>query len=81
MLVFSLKPGSTFMIGPEGEVTVTVLDVVGGRVRVGIRAPRTVPVDREQLFLKKQAERRQQKAPRSAEVSVTTRARRLPRRT
>lgn len=61
MLVLTLKPGKSLMIGDNGDVTVTVLEVGGGRVRIGVRAPRELAVDREEVYRRKQAERRQDK--------------------
>jgi carbon storage regulator len=39
------------MIGEN--VTVTVMEVVGNRVRIGIEAPKNIVVDREEIYLKK----------------------------
>jgi carbon storage regulator len=47
MLVLSRKPGEKVVIG-EG-ITVTVLEVVGNRVRVGIEAPGDVRILRGEL--------------------------------
>lgn len=44
MLVISQKKGQVFRIGRD--ITVTVLDVTAGKVRLGIDAPRSVPVVR-----------------------------------
>ncbi|MGH8427916.1 MAG: carbon storage regulator [Gammaproteobacteria bacterium] len=46
MLILSRRAGQTVTIG-EG-VTVTVLEVKGGRTRLGINAPRDVAVEREE---------------------------------
>ena len=48
MLVLTRRPGESIMIGDE--VVVTVLDVRGDVVRVGIKAPRTVQVHREEVY-------------------------------
>ena len=48
MLVLTRRPGESIMIGDE--VVVTVLDVRGDVVRVGIRAPRSVQVHREEVY-------------------------------
>ena len=48
MLILTRRVGETLMIG--GEVTVTVLGVKGNQVRVGINAPKDVPVHREEIF-------------------------------
>ena len=47
MLVLSRRPGETVFIG-EG-VSVTVLGVKGNQVRIGITAPKDVPVHREEI--------------------------------
>ena len=46
MLVLSRKPGQRVCIGDEIEVT--VLDIRGSRVRLGVNAPRHVPIDRQE---------------------------------
>ena len=47
MLVLSRKPGERIMIGEDIEVT--VLDIRGSRVRLGVNAPRHVPIDRREF--------------------------------
>ena len=48
MLVLSRRVGESIVIGED--VTVTVLEVRGDVVRVGIQAPRSVTVHREELI-------------------------------
>ncbi len=48
MLVLSRKVGEQLMIGDD--VTVTVLSVRGNQVRIGVTAPKEVPVLREELI-------------------------------
>ena len=49
MLVLTRKPKESLMIGDDIEVT--VLSVMGERVRIGIQAPREVPVYRKEIYL------------------------------
>ncbi len=48
MLVLSRRPGESIVIG--GEVVVTIVEVRGGQVRIGIDAPRSVEVHREEIY-------------------------------
>lgn len=48
MLVLSRRIGESVMIGDD--VTVTILDVRGDVVRVGIDAPRSIAVNRAELL-------------------------------
>jgi carbon storage regulator len=48
MLVLSRKPGEALRIGDEVEIT--VVEVRGDMVRIGIQAPRTVQVWRKELW-------------------------------
>jgi carbon storage regulator len=48
MLVLTRRAGETVVIG--GDVQVTVLDVRGAQVRVGINAPKSVPVHRQEIY-------------------------------
>jgi carbon storage regulator len=48
MLILTRRVGETVMIG--NDVTVTVLGVKGNQVRVGINAPKTVAVHREEIY-------------------------------
>ena len=54
MLMLSRRPGERVVIGED--VTVTVLEVSGQTVRLGISGPKEVPVYREEVWLAVQAE-------------------------
>lgn len=55
MLILGRRVGGTLMIG-DG-ITVTVLSVKGGTVRLGVTAPKDVRVDREEVRARILAER------------------------
>jgi carbon storage regulator len=55
MLVLTRKSNQSIMIGDEIEIT--VLAVMGEKVRVGIEAPRSVPVFRKEVYLEIEQER------------------------
>ncbi len=48
VLILTRRVGETVMIGDS--VTVTVLRVKGNQVRLGVNAPKTVSVQREEIF-------------------------------
>ena len=48
MLILTRRVGEAVVIGEE--VTVTVLGVKGNQVRVGVNAPKSVSVHREEIF-------------------------------
>lgn len=47
MLVLSRKKNEAIVIG--GEVIITVVEVRGDKVRLGIQAPKEVPVHRQEV--------------------------------
>jgi carbon storage regulator len=49
MLVLTRKSNQSIMIGDEIEVS--VLSVMGEKVRIGIQAPQHVPVFRKEIYL------------------------------
>ena len=55
MLVLTRKRDETIMIGDEIEVT--VVDIRGDKVRLGINAPKSVSVDRREVYEAKKRDR------------------------
>jgi len=53
MLVLTRKKHQSIMVGDNIEIS--VLDVIGDKVRIGIQAPREVSVFRKEVFLEIQA--------------------------
>jgi len=49
MLVLTRKSNQSIMIGDEIEVS--VLSVMGEKVRIGIQAPQKIPVFRKEIYL------------------------------
>jgi len=49
LLVLTRKTGQSIMIGDDVEIT--LLDVDGAKVRIGIKAPQSVPVHRKEIYL------------------------------
>jgi carbon storage regulator len=47
MLVLTRKVGETLMIGDS--IRVTILDIQESQVRIGIAAPTSVPINREEV--------------------------------
>jgi carbon storage regulator len=54
MLILTRRPQEAIRVG--NDVTITVLGVEGGKVRIGITAPRHISVDRQEVYERKQRE-------------------------
>jgi carbon storage regulator len=57
MLILTRRVGEAVVI--DEEVTVTVLGVKGNQVRIGVNAPKSVSVHREEIFERIKNERAQ----------------------
>jgi carbon storage regulator len=56
MLVLTRKSNQSIMIGDDIEVS--VLAIMGEKVRIGIQAPRDIPVFRKEVYLEIRDEQR-----------------------
>lgn len=74
MLVLSRRAGESVMVG--SDIVVTVLEVRGDVVRIGVKAPRSVQVHREEVFVAVQ--RQNQEAASPSEQAVAALAAALP---
>ena len=72
MLVLSRRVGESVVLGDD--ITVTVLEVRGDVVRVGIDAPRSVQVNRAELLVQLEEENRQAASPSEDVVAGLARA-------
>ncbi len=69
MLVLSRKKNESIIIGED--IVITVIEVRGDKVRLGIQAPREVPIHRSEVYDAIQAETLSLPAEESTEVSST----------
>ena len=58
MLILSRRVGQSIFIGDDIEVRIQQVDGRSGAVRVGIKAPREVEVDREEIRMRRNREKR-----------------------
>lgn len=54
MLALSRKTGESIVI--NNDVEITVLEIKGDQVKIGIKAPKSVPVYRKEIFVQIQEE-------------------------
>ncbi|MCW2818192.1 MAG: carbon storage regulator [Marmoricola sp.] len=66
MLVLSRRVGESIAIGDD--VVVTVLEVRGDVIRVGIDAPRSVAVHRAELLVQLESSNQQSSSPSDADI-------------
>ena len=65
MLVLSRKSNESIII--NNNITVTVVEIRGDKVRLGVEAPKEVPVHRNEVY---EAIRRNQQKPEAGDQSV-----------
>lgn len=61
MLVLTRKLGASLLLGDNIEIR--ILGILGNQVRIGINAPKGIAVDREEIHLRKLADRMRSIAP------------------
>ncbi|WP_444898173.1 carbon storage regulator CsrA [Microbulbifer sp. SSSA005] len=55
MLILKRRTGQNLRIG--ANVSITVLEVKGNQVKISILAPKSLPVHREEIYIRAQKER------------------------
>lgn len=68
MLVLNRKPNQSIMIGEDIEVV--ILEVKGDNVKIGLKAPRNVPVFRQELLAELKAENQRAASQASPEAAA-----------
>jgi carbon storage regulator len=58
MLILTRKANETLTVG--NDVTLTILGVKGNQVRIGVNAPKEIPVHREEVYNRIKAEKQQE---------------------
>jgi carbon storage regulator len=57
VLLLTRRIGETIKIGHDASISVTVLGIKGNQVKLGIEAPKEIPVHREEIHARIQAEK------------------------
>jgi carbon storage regulator len=50
MLVLTRSKGERIVIGEDGDIVIHIVEVRGNQVRLGIEAPKDVPVHRHEIY-------------------------------
>ena len=58
MLVLTRKQGERIIIGEGGDISIVVVELRSDRVKIGINAPKEIPVHREEVWLQIKEEER-----------------------
>ena len=57
MLALARKVNESIMIG--NDIEITVLEIKGDQIKLGVKAPKTVPIYRKELYVQIQEENKQ----------------------
>jgi carbon storage regulator len=68
VLIITRRPGERIMLGDD--TTIHIMEIVGNSVRVGVQAPKSVPVYREEIWA---AVKEENKAAVAAEATTLPR--------
>jgi carbon storage regulator len=68
VLIITRRPGEKIVLGDD--ITIHVMEIAGSTARIGIEAPKSLPVYREEIWAAVKAEN---------EASATTPVERMPR--
>ncbi len=50
MLVLSREKEEEIVIGEDGAIVIKIVGIYGGKVRLGITAPKSIPVHRREIY-------------------------------
>jgi carbon storage regulator len=57
MLILTRRISEALVIGDK-DIVISILGIKGNQVRIGIAASKEIPIDREEIYLRKQNEKR-----------------------
>ena len=57
MLALARKVNESIMIG--NDIEITVLEIKGDQIKLGVKAPKSVPIYRKELYVQNQEENKQ----------------------
>jgi carbon storage regulator len=72
LLILTRKVGESIAIG-DGPITVSVMEVKGRQVRLGITAPAHTPIHRQEIFTKIKEANQQASSAQAVDLDVLSR--------